>query len=57
MLIFIMCVASLTILSPKKPRCLSDNIGRTTFTTEYEEKCAACCKTIADTFYELLTIQ
>jgi Fe-S-cluster containining protein len=38
-----------------KPRNRPTTAASQTFTTKYEEKCAACCKTIADTFYELLT--
>jgi Fe-S-cluster containining protein len=45
----------LTVKKTDKPRNGPKTAASQTFTTEYEEKCAACCQTIADTFYELLT--
>jgi hypothetical protein len=44
-----------TVKKTAKPRSGPKTAVSPTFTTEYEERCAACCKTIADTFQELLT--
>ncbi len=45
----------ITAKKTDKPKSGPKTAVPSTFTTKYEEKCAACCKTIADTFYELLT--
>jgi len=45
----------LTVKKTAKPISGPKNPSSQAFTTEYEERCAAYCKTIADTFYELLT--
>ncbi len=45
----------ITVKKTDKPKSGPKTAVPSTFTTKYEEKCAACCKTIADTFYELLT--
>ena len=44
-----------TVKKNAKPISGPKTAASQTFTTEYEERCAACCKTIADTFQELLT--
>lgn len=44
-----------TVKRNAKPTSGPKTAASQTFTTEYEEKCAACCKNIADTFFELLT--
>ncbi|UWG97704.1 DUF3102 domain-containing protein [Dehalobacter sp. DCM] len=49
-----------TVNKTKKPANMpkaaaSPNATSPTAATEYEEKCTVCCKTIADTFFELLT--
>ena len=45
----------LTVKKTANPISGPKNPSSQAFTTEYEERCAAYCKTIADTFYELLT--
>jgi len=45
----------LTVKKTDKPTSRPKTAASPTFTTEYEERCNACCKTIADTFQELLT--
>ena len=45
----------LTVKKTVKPISGPKTAASPTFTTEYEERCTACCKTIADTFYDLLT--
>jgi Protein of unknown function (DUF3102). len=46
----------LTVKKTDKPRSGPKTAASQAITTEYEEKCATCCQTIADTFYDLLTV-
>jgi hypothetical protein len=45
----------ITVKKMDKPRNRPTTAASQTFATKNEEKCTACCQTIADTFYELLT--
>ena len=43
-----------TVKKTDKPISTPKTAASETFTTKYEERCTACCQTIADTFQELL---
>lgn len=43
-----------TVKKTDKPISGPKTAASQTFTTKYEERCTACCQTIADTFQELL---
>ncbi|MHB8077391.1 tyrosine-type recombinase/integrase [Desulfosporosinus fructosivorans] len=43
-----------TVKKTDKPISRSETAASQAFTTKYEERCTACCQTIADTFQELL---
>ena len=43
-----------TVKKTDKPTSRPKTAASQTFTTKYEERCTACCQTIADTFQELL---